>query len=243
MSRLLPFIFLAVLARNAFAGSEKTLEFSGYEWTVFNAPGLSGPGPNLWDGNNAWVDERGWLHFKITRHGDKWYCAEVFSSRTMGFGHYQWEITGNLDQFAPQIVLGLFDYPPPGGGPDGTNEIDIEFARWGKATIPPGNFSVWPVVLGLERKTYPFDFKLVRGVSTTSSFDWSPKGVRFRMIGPDANVLSQWDYTPAKPEKYIPQQSLPLHINFWLCDGKPPGNNQEAEVIIKKFTFTPRLSD
>ena len=117
MPKLFPSIFLALLACNAFAGSEKTLEFSGYDWTVRNETGLSGPGPNLWDENNVWVDDHGWLHLKITRHGDKWYCAEVFLPRRLGFGHYQWEITGNLDQYAPQIVVGLFNYPAPGAGP------------------------------------------------------------------------------------------------------------------------------
>jgi hypothetical protein len=62
------------------------------------------------------------------------------------------------------------------------------------------------------------------------------------MLSSDDTVIARWDYIPSQPEQCIPQQPLPLHMNLWLCDGKPPQNNQEADVIIKKFTFTPEES-
>jgi hypothetical protein len=126
-------------------------------------------------------------------------------------------------------------------GPDGTNEVDIEFARWGKASIHPGNFSVWPPAKTVKRKTHSFDFKL-NGASSTSCFDWSSTGVKFQTRGGEGNIIEQWGYTPPEPSKYIPQQALPIHMNLWLCDGKTPEDKQEVEVIIKKFTFTPQAS-
>ena len=233
---------LLLLLITCYAASGETLTFSGYEWTVRDDATPSGPGPNLWDPHNAWLDEHGWLHLKISRHGGQWHCAEVYLSENLGFGRYQWEVAGALDQFAPQIVLGLFNYTRPEVEPDGTNEIDIEYARWGKASIPVGNYTVYPAVKTVKSQTHPFDFKL-NNPETTSWFDWSSKGVKFQTMGDKGQVIDQWNCSPAEPAKYIPQKPLPLHINLWLCDGKPPQNNLDTEVVIKKFTFTPLPRD
>lgn len=223
------------------AHAAKTLTFAGYEWQVRDAA-LAGPGPNVWDENNAWLDEQGRMHLKISQRAGQWRCAEVSLQENLGFGRYQWQIMGRPDQYDPQVVLGLFNYTRPEVGPDGTNEIDVEFARWGKATTLPGSFSVWPAVNTVHGATHAFDCKL-DGTYTTERFDWARDSVRFQMLGghrdDDANPIAQWTYAPPEPLKHIPQQPLPLHLNFWLFRGKPPQNQQEAEVIIRSFTFTP----
>ncbi len=226
--------------------TEKTLRFGGYEWTIKTAPQM-GPGPNSWDENNVWLDEAGHLHLKISQRNGQWQCAELFTKERLGFGRYQWQIVGRPDRFDPQIVFGLFPYTVPEIGPDGTNEIDIEFARWGKAEIPNGNFSVWPALKEsegetLKTQTHTFDFKL-DGDYTTARFDWSPNYIEFWLLGghrdDDKNTIAHWKYAPKAPEEYIPQHPLPLHINFWLFQGKAPQNAQNSEIIISKFTFTP----
>src|SRR6188474_803366 len=50
------------------------IQFSGYEWEIRDS-GLSGPGPNLWDRKNVWLDENGDLHLRITHAADGWHCA------------------------------------------------------------------------------------------------------------------------------------------------------------------------
>lgn len=224
------------------ARAAKTLVFAGYKWQVRSA-NLSGPGPNVWDENNIWLDEQGRMHLKISQRAGQWRCAEVQLAENLGFGRYQWEIIGRPDQYDPQLVLGLFNYTRPEVGPDGTNEIDIEFARWGKATNPPGNFTVWPAVKTAHSATRAFDFKL-DGTYTTERFDWAPNSVGFLMLGGHrddaANPIAQWKYTPSAPATAIPQQPLPVLLNFWLFQGKPPQHKQEAEVIISRFSFTPR---
>lgn len=112
------------------AGAQaRTLKFSGYEWEVRSA-GLQGPGPNRWDPENVSVDSKGQLHLKITKVADEWRCAELTLKKRLGFGRYQFQVIGRIDQLDRNIVLGLFNYPTPDVGKEGTNEIDIEFARW-----------------------------------------------------------------------------------------------------------------
>ena len=63
------------------------------------------------------------------------------------------QVTGRPDQFDRNIILGLFNYPnSPSIGPDGTNEIDIEFAQWGDPNNPNRlNWVVYPPALGPGR--------------------------------------------------------------------------------------------
>ena len=33
---------------------------------------------------------------------------------------------------------------------------------------------------------------------------------------------------------------MPVHLNLWLFKGRPPKAGEEAEVVVRKFSFTPR---
>jgi hypothetical protein len=117
--------------------------FSGHTFEVRDGGG--GPGPNAWSNQNVWVDANGWLHLKISQQAGQWSCAEIWSDEALGFGAYQFKIAGHPEALDRNIVLGLFNYPTPDIGPDGTNEIDIEFATWGASQPQHGNWTVWPV--------------------------------------------------------------------------------------------------
>ena len=66
---------------------------------------------------------------KISHVNGRWQCAEVFTVEKLGFGRYQWFVEGGIDKLDPVVVLGFFTYPDETVGPDGTNEIDIEYTR------------------------------------------------------------------------------------------------------------------
>lgn len=221
-------------------GDKKTINFSGYVWEVRSFD-HEGPGPNNWSSDNVWVDQEGYLHLKITQQNGIWSCAELYST-SMGFGEYEFYVINRIDLFDRNIVLGLFNYPTPSIGPDGTNEIDIEISRWGNSEYPNGNFTVFPAVPGLHQDSHTFNFSL-NGTYTTHRFVWTSKEVYFQSLyghGNDQqNKIADWSYKPKENSQYIPQQPLPIHINLWLFEGRPPTDLQEVEVIISKFKFTP----
>ncbi len=64
-----------------------------------------------------------------------------------------------------------------GIGTDGTNEIDIEYARWGNAAWPDGNYTVYPNSGATVGET-TFNFTLA-GTYTTSSFVWTSASIAF----------------------------------------------------------------
>ncbi|MFN8381152.1 MAG: glycoside hydrolase family 16 protein [Anaerolineales bacterium] len=220
----------------------RAIHFSGYEWLVRDqGSNLSGPGPNVWDGSNVWVDESGDLHLKLTHVKDGWHSAEVTMTQSQGFGRYQFQVIGPIDQFDPNVVLGLFNYPTEGIGPDGTNEIDIEFAHWGNPDVPIGNFTVWPSQAGIEQTSNSFPVKL-NGTYTTQRFIWQSQQIFFQSLhghtNSNENEFAKWLYQPSEPINHIPQHPIPIHINLWLFQGQPPIDGNEVEVIIHSFSFT-----
>lgn len=218
----------------------RTLSFAGYDWTIRGA-GKGGPGPNLWDPANVLVDADGRLHLKLTHAADGWHCAELSTTKRLGFGRYQFQVVGRIDQLDPNVVLGLFDYPTPDVGKDGSNEIDIEFARWGRATSPIGNFTVFPAS-GKKQTTHPFEVAL-NGDYTTHRFTRSAEQVTFQSLNGhqdgDVNEFASWAFRPEHPKLEVPQHPEPVNLNLWLFRGKPPTDGKEVEIILSGFIYTP----
>jgi len=217
----------------------KMLSFSGYEWEVRS--GYGGPGPNTWSDANAWVDPQGYLHLTIAHQNDVWSCAEVQLPARLGLGTYTFQLARQSDSLDPNVVLGLFNYPPADVGPDGTNEIDIEIAQWGNAAHPNGNYTVWPAQAGLVRQSQTFSFTLGQ-TDTLHQFAWASTQITFESLaglGTSANLIARWVHTPEAYAQYIPQQPMPAHMNLWLYTGQAPTDGKAVEVVIKRFTYVP----
>jgi hypothetical protein len=229
--------FLAVVL----CAEARDIEFGGYTCTI--RAGRGGPGPNAWSESNVWLDAATNLHLKISQHDGKWSCAEVTTKSRLGFGRYQFQTVARLDRFDDNVVLGLFNYPTHDVGPDGTHEIDIEFARWGRATNPMGNFTVWPVEKGRKQVSKSFPVTLT-GDQTTHRFTWSRSQILFQLMEgfreDDEGELNRWLYSPQEPAPFISEQPMPVHINLWLFRGQPPKDGREVEVIIRGFKFMPK---
>jgi hypothetical protein len=217
----------------------QTLQFAGTTWRVRGGE-VGGPGPNNWSASNAWVDSNGALHLKISHVGDKWYCAEVYTPRNYGFGRYQFEVTGPVDKLDPNIVLGLFNYPTPSIGPDGTNEIDIEMSHWGMPSAPIGNFTVWPAKTGPKETSHSFTFQLT-GLQSTQRFTWHRDSILFQTLDgthdDDTGELNRWKFAPSGFDMQVPHEPEPVHLNLWLFQGKPPTDGKEVEIVITKFVY------
>jgi len=239
MNRTKNELLAGLLLALVLSSQAKEIQFGGYTWTI--RAGQGGPGPNAWDENNVWLDSANNLHLKISHRGGKWSCAEITMQKRLGFGRYEFQTVGRLDWFDDNVVLGLFNYPTADVGPDGTHEIDIEFARWGSATNPMGNFTVWPAQKGLKHITKSFVFSLA-GDQSTHRFTWRRDQVLFQSLqghrDDDREELSRWLYQPEEPTRAISQRAMPVHVNLWLFRGLPPKNRLEVEVILHAFKFT-----
>lgn len=234
------------------ASQPKVINFCGYEWIV-RSTGKGGPGPNQWSPDNVWLDKAG-LHLKIRRvtipatasesERTEWQCAELYTRTALGFGTYEFQVTGRIDKLDRNIVLGLFDYPTD--DPDGTNEIDIEFARWGNDLWPNGSYTIYPSFGERDKEaTHPFRFSFPddeKSLFTTHRFTRERERISLQSLmghgDKKGKEIASWLYKGASSQR-IPQKALPVHINLWLFRGNAPSDNKEVEIIIRKFTFTP----
>jgi hypothetical protein len=159
----------------------------------------------------------------------------------LGFGTYNWLVVSPIDILDPSVVLGFFPYGPPQLGPDGTNEIDIEYSRWSQPSGTNGGFTIYPPH-GSTIGHRGFNFKL-SGTWTTSRFVWSENKIQFFLMGGHqsirntTNVIYKWEYSPSSPKSTIPQEPMPLHINLWLDRGRPPTDRQPVDVVLQNFEY------
>ena len=208
----------------------ETIMFSGYEWNVKNSAGaLWGPGPNFFNDSiqNVWVDSNGSLHLRIT-HGiclDQWFCAEVYSVESFGYGTYNFTLTPGFENLDKNVVLGLFTYL------DDLNEIDIEFAKWGQDTTENGQYVLQPSWKPNHIERFEFD---LQGEDSIHGFTWCKNAIDFWSYS--ASYEFKWRYYGSG----IPLPSTEhVNMNLWLMQGLAPSDYLETEVVIKSFEFTP----
>jgi hypothetical protein len=139
---------LAVLMMVGASSEAKTIRFSGYDWTVKSGD-KKPPDSNNWDENNVSADERGDLHLRLTQRDGQWYSPQVSLNDRLGFGRYQFRVIGRMDEFDPNVVLGLFNYPTSDVGVDGTNELTSSSPR---GAIPGHRSATTP--FGVIRKLF-----------------------------------------------------------------------------------------
>lgn len=222
------------------ASSEaRRLQFSGYDWTVKSSSRRVGPGPNYFSDShdNVTVDPEGKLHLKITQRDGQWYCPEVVSTRSFGYGTYRFYLDTAVDNLDPQVVLGMFTWNDARDYEH--REIDIEISRWGRVDNKNGQFVVQPYA----RSQNIVRFQISTNLSaSTHLFTWKPTSVFCQSIKGSAtappessSIIQQHTFTEGIPQA----GGENARINLWLFGGRVPANNKEAEVIISKFEFVP----
>ena len=212
------------------AGSD-LLRFSGYDWLVKTSDSKVGPGPNYFSKDAVELTPRGLTLKAIERNGQV-FCGEVVSKVSFGYGTYRFAVNSNVDDLAPNLVLGLFTWSDEAAYAH--RELDVEISRW----ADPGNDNAQFVVQPYTRAGNVERFSIPRGYSsTTYSFTWSPEKAMFRA---EANTAAG----PVLIREHTFVGGIPkaggenARINLWMVSGKraSPG---AVQVSIGKFEFLP----
>src|SRR3954447_15770876 len=234
-------VILAVIVGAPLGVGAATLSWKGHTWQVTSG-GMAGVCQG--SPNNVTIDASGYLHFKISNSGGAWTASEMFTTDKLGFGTYQWQVDGPIDTYDKNVVLGLFPYGPAAGiGGDGTNEIDIEYSRWGQANGANGDWTDYPAS-GKTIGELSYTFSLGGSTLSTSRFAWTKSSITSSLLGGlqpvagTAGLIKTWTYMPPTPTVNIPQQALPLGMNLWCFDG-PPSDGKPVEIVIRDFQFVP----
>jgi len=206
------------------------LQWSGQSWNVQS--GFGTPGPCNWNPGNAATDTEGNLHLKITRSGNKWYCSQISSANTVGYGTYTFKVKSDLRNFDPSVVLGMFTYDTTESNV-GSSEVDIEIAKWSNPKDPNDvEYSIYPIDADPTHhgKRFPLGTP-----PYTAQFVWTKTHVAFSVKDATGNTHSfvgtNLPAPPAKPTKAF--------LNLWLFHGNAPVRGKPIEIVISSFHYTP----
>lgn len=209
----------------------REVEFAGLDWYVRTTYG--NPGGNVWNNNpsTVWVDGDG-LHLTVKKDAKGWYCTEVTALEPLGYGLYTFQLIGRTDLLDKNVVMGIFLYE------DDTQEIDIEFGRWGYAEADSSQYVIQPG--STEGNLNRFDF-VQGGTYTTHTILWEPTKITFRSYHGHStdplNLIEEWEYTG--DDNPVADDEL-LILNLWLIEGADaPSDEQEVEFIVHDFEFSP----
>ena len=226
--------------------SNQPISFSGYTWLIKETAEPVGPGPNYFinTSNNIFIDVLDNLHLKIIKQDGLWKCSEVISKNKFGYGRYVFNIKSRVDMLDANAVLGIFLWDPA-ALKNHNHEVDIEVSKWSVENNMNAQFAVQPTSIPDNLKR--FNMNLL-GNYSSFTIDWYPDRILFNAyhghIECDRNKNSKPMNVPIQSWVYksnsipVPRQSN-IRFNLWLNQGKAPGNDQEQEVIITCFSFTP----
>lgn len=208
---------------------------------IRNSTDQQGPGPNYFSSSCVSVDAKGWLHLVIRKDSvsGRWICPEITSTKKFGNGTYCFVVEGAIDHFEKNIVLGLFNY----SGNEGYDEMDIEIARWGNDQYPNLNYTIWPGKGDSAEHVSATREFLLKSKLSTHCFKRNADSVicsSFDGLTPDFENLI-YTSTFSEPQASISKLDMPVHINFWLFEGKPPLNQKSVEVVIRSFSFNNKI--
>src|SRR5713101_2193026 len=151
----------------------KMLHFSGYDWSVRDLLSYRGGSMISFDPANAWTDENGALHLRVTKNQDELGCAEFRATRSLGHGTYLF-VVRDTSHLEPSAVLSLFTWDGMVGTDENRQELDIEISRWGVASSENAQYVVQPYYI----PTNIVRFNAPGGV-LTHAFRWEPGQVTF----------------------------------------------------------------
>jgi hypothetical protein len=214
------------------SGVSKTLSFSGYEWRIRDTPSDRG-GMNFYDSNNAWTDSNGALHLRIAKEADRWTCAEVTLTRSLGYGTYSF-VVRNTSQLEPPVVFSMFTWDW-GGTDQYHREMDIEISRWGDPTSENGQYVVQPFFIPENASRYAAPSGVL-----THYFRWEPGQVSFKTVRGSGNsskpaVVAEHVFTSGVPSSGVET----VRMNLYVFRGAKEPLQDGAEVVIEKFEYLP----
>jgi hypothetical protein len=212
----------------------KPIKFSGYDWNVRTIAGDRGGLNNLYDGDNAWTDDRGALHLRIHKRGGRWACAEVEAVRSLGYGTYI-TVVGDTSRLEPAAVLSMNTFDD-WGADQHFRELDVEMGRWGDAASRNNaQFGIQPFYI--PGNLAPFS---APAGTLTHSIQWESgragfKTVRGSSIDAGAPVISEHVFTSGVP---APGTEKFIFMLYVVASDKYPLQH-ENEVVVEKFQYLP----
>ncbi|HYP07891.1 MAG TPA: hypothetical protein VER03_16790 [Bryobacteraceae bacterium] len=210
--------------------SLKGLRFSGFDWDVRYQPSDRGGGMNDYDPANAWLDDRGRLHLRITKGPKGWRCSEIRMKDPLGYGTYSFTIA-DVGHLEPAAVLGIYTYDPTAQRQN-YREMNIEFSRWGDALNKTAQFAIQPYYISAN----VVRFNVPPG-KLKHSLHWAPGRADFRTVHAAGGGPSVADYSFTSGVPSPGEESI--YIALYAYGRARAPLRRETEVVVERFDYIP----
>lgn len=210
----------------------KVIHFSGYDWNARQISSARGGVDNLYDPANAWTDESGAMHFRLSMNSGRWRCAEVNLTRSLGYGTYRY-VVRDTSFLEPAAVLSMFTWDET-SSEQNHREFGVELARWGDPSSKNAQFLVQPyyVPQNVSRFSIPAG-------RTTYSVRWRPESLSFSAVRGDgkakSQVIAEHSFTSGIPTP----GNESVHMNLYVFGSSRIPLKKETEVVIERFEYIP----
>jgi hypothetical protein len=225
LSRRRVVAMLSAVSVGGAADVDPSIRFAGRDWAVKTSRGRVGPGPNYFDAANVTVTPDGALLLRISHRSQRWSCAEIICSESLGYGVYRFEVS-NTSRLDVNAVLGLFTWDTQAADAH-YREIDVEISRWGDPRNENGQFVVQPYTKprNIARFAVPAGPVIYQFVWAAGSLACS--------AAQGGRVFQEHGFTAGVPEPGSEQ----VRMNLWLFRGNPPAHGKDVEVRVDSFSF------
>jgi hypothetical protein len=205
------------------------LNFSGFDWEVYRIPrdnfGIVYPNSP----SNAWTDQKGWLHLRITKEAEGWTGAEINLTRSLGYGTYTFTVH-ELPELEPATVLSMNSWDQLDAG-QYHRSFDIILGQFGDAGIKNAQYSILP--FNVPGNVYRF--AVPRG-ALTHSIHWERGRLSFETQETDGRrAIAAHAFTSGVPTSGGER----IHISLYAYGNSQTPQKNGVEVIIEKFVYLP----
>lgn len=211
----------------------KTIQFSGYEWTVSSSADIRDGEISAYEPSNAWVDEQGHLHLLMAEEGGQWHCAGIRLTRSLGYGTYRFVVQGSAG-LPPSAVLAMFTRDDRQDQEDAA-EMDIELGRWGKPQNRNADYVVQPYYI--PENTIHFN---VPAGPVTHVLRWEPGSATFRSFAGTSTASGG-----KKIMEHVFKSGVPIpaaetvHLDFYDFRHSRSGLHHPVEIVVDRFEYLP----
>ncbi len=178
------------------------------------------------------------LTLRLRKEPSGWRGAQIESEAAYQYGTFSTTIETSLRPMvidSPSAVLGFFAYV----GPAYSNEIDMEFTRWGNPIIPPMHYTVWHNVN--SGATPPPEASFASGVDSEfvrparHRFTWTDHSVTFESSARSNGAPIGRPFTVSTN---VPTKPMHIMLNLWVERRANMGTATEYEVKVTSVTRT-----